>query len=47
MFADTGTLEEGIRLEERTRKGKETYKPESKPPGEGEQGLSKVDCVAV
>jgi len=27
-------------------KGRDTYKPESKPPAAGLQGLSKVDCVA-
>ena len=31
----------------RDKNGKETHKPESKPPGAGEQGLAKVDCVAV
>jgi hypothetical protein len=47
LFSDTGTLKEGIRPEEGDKKGKETYKPESKPPGAGEQGLAKEDCVAV
>lgn len=47
LLSDTGTLREGIRLEEGDKKGKETYKPESKPLGAGEQGLAKVDCVAV
>jgi len=46
LLSDTGMLKKGIRLEG-DKKGKETYKPESKPPGAGEQGLAKVDCVAV
>jgi hypothetical protein len=47
LLSDTGTLKEGIRLEGGDKKGKETYKPESKPLGAAEQGLAKVDCVAV
>jgi len=47
LLSDTGTLKEGIRLEEGDKNGKTTYKPESKPPGAAEQGLAKVDCVAV
>jgi hypothetical protein len=47
LLSDTGTLKEGIRLEEGDKKGKGTYKPESKPPGTAEQGLAKLDCVAV
>jgi hypothetical protein len=33
--------------EGKRRGGKEAYKPESKPPGRGEQGCAKLDCDTV
>ena len=47
VVVGNGNADKRNQTRARRKKGRDIYKPESKPPGAAVQGLAKVDCVAV